>query len=613
MEPHNDPTQAGTWGGDGPAERGLWCGPRSAVPAPGDLRPNEDAWLAFLDAAGLSDHAPVLALSASTARPAAGDAPSPAPARPAATRPGGPAIVAVIDDAVAVLHRRFRRGNGTTRINGAWFMAPPLPGALAGAAWGRVLDRADIDALIASGDEASAYARLMADLFPPSQPRGLCRAATHGTHVADLAAGALPGMLDGVEILVACLPPRALRDTSGADWAGDLVMALHWVVRRAASLSAACKAGPRPLVINLSLGTSAGPKDGTSLPERALVQALSAYEAATGGPARACLAFGNDHRTQQVARLAPAVGAVAEVGWQVPPDDRAGARALVMASGPVRLALVPPGGGADTPVDVPPGTSVEVRQAGRVVARIAARAAGPGLDVAFDLDLHPTRRDAPGPLSPAGRWRIRVGRAEVASDADVFVQVHRGDTPPGQRLYGRQSHLVHPDCAAFDPETRDWSHPGAGPVIRSGTHSALATAQDRRVFAVGAAGLHPAGAAAVPRPARYSAAGSANPAWTARQGPDATVAAELSPARPGVVAAATGSGGAARFTGTSVAAPGLARWLARELGPGGILAGGASPDEIGALVTLRGARPGADDPARQGRGWLPASGARRMT
>jgi hypothetical protein len=584
--------------------------------ASGALAPGEDAWLARLAAAGWpADQPAVVAVDplgsgVSEGEASQGGADLTAAALAAlrgGTRPGGPAIVAVVDDAVGFLHRRFRRADGRSRFDAVWLMAPPV---VPGGPRGRVIDRDGIHALAAAGCEASAYASVMAGLFPPQVPRGLMRATTHGTHVADLAAGATPGTMDGIDLLAACLPPLALRDTTGGAWEGDLILALHWIVGRALALSAACKAGPRPLVINLSLGMSAGPKDGTGRVQRAMAEALAVYEATCGGPARATLPFGNDHRTRQVALVAPAPGVPGSVGWQIPPDDRLGARMLVRAAGPVGLMLVPPGGGTGAAVDLAPGTTAEVMHRGRAVAVVRAHPAGPGLARSYDIAVLPTRRDGIGPVAPAGRWELSVLRDQAAADPLVSLQVQRGDTPPGQRPFGRQSSLVHPACHGFDPETRDWSHPGAGPVTRSGSHSALVTVQDRRVFAMAAAGARPAAPGRGPHLARYSAAGSADPAWTVRQGPDACAPSDASPNRPGVVAAGTRSGAAARLAGTSVAAPALARLLARELGPGGVLAGGGQPDEIGALLARPGAVAGAADPARAGRGWVPSGGAR---
>ncbi len=582
-----------------------------------DLCAGEAEWLHFLaDVGWPAIHAVLVAVEGdpgeSRPQDAKGDAISGAmvdlPA--VATRPGGPAIVAVIDDGIGFLNRRFRRaGAASTRFDAVWLMAPQTG---PGQPRGRVLGRDAIDTLIAGRDEASAYARVMADLFPPDKARGLNRAASHGTHVADIAAGAEPGARDAIDLLGVALPPGALRDTSGAGWAGDLVQALHWVVRRAAALSKSCKDGPRPLVINLSLGMSAGPKDGTSLQERAIVEAVAAYEKATDAPARVTVAFGNDYRSRQVALVSPCAGeAPATIGWQVQPDDRLPSRALVRAAGPVLLALVPPGAAMPEPVDVPPGASVEVVHRGRVVAWVRAHPAGPGLTRGYDLVLRPTRTDRAGPVAPAGRWSIGIGRTEAAADPLVSLQVQRGDTPVGQRPFGRQSYLVHPACNGFDPEVRDWSDPGSGPITRSGTHSALATARDRRVFAVGAAGLRLGTGGAAPKPAVYSAAGSSDPAWTARQGPDLSAMAEASPNRRGAVAAGTRSGSAARFAGTSVAVPELARRLSEELGPGGVLAGGAHPDEIGALLALPGSVAQVTNPNRQGRGWLPPTGPRQ--
>lgn len=577
----------------------------------------EADWLGFLASAGWpAAQAVVVARHEGTAP----DAPPPGPAGTpealpdlplATTRPGGPAVVAVIDDAIGFLNRRFRRaGNRATRIEAVWIMPPP---GGPGQPQGREIARDAIDALIAGGDEASAYARVMADVFPPGFARSLDRAASHGTHVADIAAGSEPGGRDEIAVLGVSLSPRALRDTSGGAWAVDLVRALHWVVRRAAALSSVCPDGPRPLVINLSLGIAAGPKDGTSLQERAMAEAVAAYEMATGAPARISAAFGNAYRDRLVALFRPLPGADPEtVGWQVQPDDRMASRALVQAVGAVALALVPPGGPVAPPVEVAPGDTVEVRHLGQVAGWIRAHPAGPGLTRRYDLVLRPTRSDRTGPVAPAGRWTVVIGRTTPPPDTLVSLQVQRGDTPVGQRPFGRQSYLVHPACNGFDTELRTWSDPGSGPITRSGSHSALVTVRDRRVLAVGAAGLCPGPGGTAPRPAIYSAAGSTEPAWTARQGPDLSAIAEASPNRPGVVAAGTRSGSAAVFAGTSVSAPELTRRLSEELGPGGVLAGGHHPDEIGALLALPGSVSGVVDPSRQGRGWLPPRGVRRV-
>jgi len=603
MQPEDTPTVIVS-GGIAPDDR-----TREAALAAG-----EADWLDLLASAGWPGSRPaVVALDRSDASAGlveeGATAPGDMPAFGPGTRSGGPAIVAVVDDAVAFLNRRFRRADGGSRFDAIWLMAPPVT---PGGPRGRVLARAEIDALAATGCEASTYATVMAGLFPPDVPRGLTRAVTHGTHVADLAGGSAPGGLDDVTMVAACLPPLALRDTTGVGWSGDLILALHWIVRRAIALSAACAAGPRPLVLNLSLGMSAGPKDGTGLAERAIAEALAAYEAVAQAPARATLPFGNDQRTRQVALVAPLAGEAAWVGWQIQPDDRLGARMLVRATGPLALALTPPGDAEDRPVDLVPGAAAEVRHHGRVVAVVRAQPAGPGLTRSYDIAVLPTRRDGPDLVAPSGRWGLTVARSASAADPTVSLQVQRGDTPPGQRIFGRQSYLVHPACNGFDAETWDWSYPGPGPVTRSGSHSALVTVRDRRVLAVAAAGMRRPPTGGAPPAARYSAEGSSNPPWTARQGPDACALAEAAPNRPGVVAAGTRSGAAARLAGTSVAAPALARLLSRELGPGGVLAGGNHPDEVGALLAQPGAVEGAADPARQGRGWVPSGGARRM-
>jgi subtilisin family serine protease len=179
---------------------------------------------------------------------------------------GAGVIVGIIDDGIAFRHQDFRNPDGTTRIIELWDQrttgaagAPP-----AGYTAGGVCTSAMINAAI--GGNAAAC----------TQPS----TGNHGTHVGGIAAGngqatgngqaayRFVGMAPNADILAA--------NSIGAGVSGsELVNAVAWMKDRAAALG-------KPLVINLSLGSYFGARDGTSNFETALTNASGAGVVITG-------------------------------------------------------------------------------------------------------------------------------------------------------------------------------------------------------------------------------------------------------------------------------------------------------------------------------------------
>lgn len=175
-------------------------------------------------------------------------------------------VVAVIDWGCDFAHPNFRDRRGHTRMLAIWDQRPALgPSSPSPYGYGRVIERAEIDAAL---DESDPYEGLGYD---PGEA-DYDSTGTHGTHVLDIAAGsglapdAARGVAPEAELLFVHLRGD---DTRPEETLGDsvrLVEAVRWVLDRA---------GARPVVINMSLGRTGGPHDGTTLVERALDAALA--------------------------------------------------------------------------------------------------------------------------------------------------------------------------------------------------------------------------------------------------------------------------------------------------------------------------------------------------
>jgi subtilisin family serine protease len=155
-------------------------------------------------------------------------------------------IVGIVDTGLDHRHGDFRRADGGTRVVGLWdqhLSGPhPPPTATDTFRYGHYCSPADIDA----------------NDCPHRDTNG------HGTHVSGTAAS------NGLE-----LGPDAVRRYTGVAPEADLLAvaviltedrlleAVTWVVGRARDLG-------RPLVLNLSLGFTTGPRDGTAPFDRAM-------------------------------------------------------------------------------------------------------------------------------------------------------------------------------------------------------------------------------------------------------------------------------------------------------------------------------------------------------
>ncbi|GGF85382.1 Subtilase family protein [Mameliella alba] len=493
--------------------------------------------------------------------------PEPAGAVPPSPTPGAP-IVAIIDDGIGFLNARFCRGTAPrrTRFHALWLQALEQQARTPkGTLAGRILDTAEIDDLLARGDESTTYAALNAAIYPDRTRDETGFATTHGTHVLDLAAGADPENADDPArdwpLLGVQLPPESIDDTSGTWVESYLVMGLRWILRQAARVDATA-----PVIVNVSLGVLAGPKDGTHFVEHQMAREAQTWEEVTGQPVRLVWAFGNSYRSSQVARLTP-TEVPAQLDWRVQPDDETASFIEIHcrngASADLQLGLTAPDGTTSGLAQLQPGEirSLE-REDGAALARVyhvpaRKRDKQTEQQAYYVLALAPTRGQKAGePEAPAGAWIV-----SLQGSGEVLVQVQRDDAIRGSEVRGRQSYLDHPAAYDWDESRAGYVAPGAGPISDEGCHNAYVAADCRQVFSVGAAQASAWTASSEVgnyRPAPYSGEGAS---WS-QPGPSVAARIGTGPFSAGIRASGTLSGSTRRLAGTSAAAGRLTRALA---------------------------------------------------
>ncbi|MCF2869487.1 hypothetical protein L0664_00285 [Octadecabacter sp. G9-8] len=248
-------------------------------------------------------------------------------------------LTGVIDVGISPFHERFRASSRTTRIITCWQQAGPwvegshLP-------FGSELTACDIDGVLEGDPFDEETALRQHHVSRPEVlfgPREVDFRAAHGTHIADLAAGAVPSAKKGEKIknpiLAVNMPPRYSHGSAGNFLEFFAFAAVVRIVELADQLWQAVhkdKPGGFPIVINLSFGMQAGAKDGSAAFERLVQDLVSKRGAPTDivmpagndnlnrGTARALV--GADENTQRYVGLEPEEKLL--LGWRVPPSDR---------------------------------------------------------------------------------------------------------------------------------------------------------------------------------------------------------------------------------------------------------------------------------------------------
>ncbi|WP_299144251.1 S8 family serine peptidase [uncultured Tateyamaria sp.] len=482
-------------------------------------------------------------------------------------------VMAVVDDGIAIAHDLLRKGRVATRVAHASILeARPVLGGHSSV--GRGLDSAAIDAAL---DAATFNDLLDEDLFYRSvgivdwaatAVSTVAARTSHGTHVSGLAAGyPMEAACDNRPVICVALPNPAVEDTTGLDSLPILYLAFHILAKQAQRF---CRADGSlvPVVFNFSFGNSGGPHDGTGLFATLFEHYFGDNRQWPGPDQKAWLTLpaGNINlgRLHGVAEDAGPT----HFDLSVLPNDQTPTVVQIWmptgtadsAPGLAQIAVTTPGGQSAVIPTVPGQVASLVNEAGAEIARLACQAGGGVIHRDLvTVSINPTAHlDTPGPNAPHGMWAIDVTRDDGPSEAAIHLWVRRDETLPGTRSGGRQAWFSNPDYVRFDrfgvPLATDPTGTDC-PVRRHTTLSGFAGGEAPIVVA-----------AYTERDAQvslYSGSGPLArrdvPPVPTRDGPDLAAKGDDSYALRGVISAGSRSGSWVRLSGTSVAAPRVAR------------------------------------------------------
>ncbi len=542
------------------------------------------------------------------ARPKVGDAVAAEPRIELSWTPDADTvIVGVIDSAIALSHARFRRIDGGTRILSSWLQAGTWrPGAAV--PFGRELSQAEIERLMFQSkigdtiDEDAFDRAATAQQFDHARgDRRLASGGTHGTHVADLAAGfdLRQAKFDDdrrrMGVIAVGLPPRSCIGANGNFLEFYAIHALDYILDRADKICEACghDEGSFPVVINLSYGLQAGPKDGKMLIEKVIDEANRRAES-EGRVIRIVLPTGNDLLSEGSARMTLNREAKT-LDWRIRPEDYTPNYAEVWSEdmdGPetpttrhqIDIRLSPPGVASMGPVGGGrPGqiaTLTDSSDPNRALARIYcisldnAPLNGGGTAtkhrVGYIVCTRPTQNASQMRNSPAGAWRLTLDPGEHTEDLTAWAYVQSDQSLTFGSETGLTPTFAHPKFDVYDDTGRyidAFSYPYDGsepektdvtpPIRRIGTMNAIAHTEAARV--IGSYRVTDG------KPSIFSSAASKNTGGDGRDQPTALLPGEDGASRFGLMAAGSKSGSAYTMVGTSFSTALATRRIALEL------------------------------------------------
>ena len=375
------------------------------------------------------------------------------------------------------------------------------------------------------------------------------------------------------------LPVSTILDTSGGALSTHVLDGIQYAIDQAEP--------NQSVIVNCSYGTHGGPHDGSSMFERALYELLVFYDGPAsrkdnlGKTLHVVLPAGNSHLLRCHASEWLGPGREMKLPWKVLPDDPTDnfVEIWIGDDDDVSITVEPPGGerspamlrgeawtwdlgndGVRACLVFPWNAAQGEKGAMALLAVAATReggyAYGPENAASGSTQLKnaQTLQGRYLKLAPHGVWNITICNRKKSDGtpqqcASVHAWVQRGDFAPGRGretrgYWGRQSYFVDD---------------GSGLVNPRFTLNGIATLQHSRLFVVGAM-RHQDHCVS-----RYSAAGPNRDSGDRCEGPDLVTVADESIHLPGLLLRGTTAGSRVRVSGTSVAAPLVARLLYEHL------------------------------------------------
>ena len=320
-------------------------------------------------------------------------------------------VVGIVDYGCDFAHRNFLTPSGRTRLLAIWHQGGPTrPDSPFG--YGREYSPAEINAALSQPNPYTALGYGPTPDTPFSQ-------GTHGTHVMDIAAGTGTGSgaagfapeadLVFVDVAHADIPfagPEVVGSSFGDST--QLLEAVRYIFD---------KAGTRPCVINISLGTNGGPHDGTTLVEQGIDRLIAA------APNRAAtIAASNSFDDGIHAQGNVPQDGTVDLAWRVPAvDDSHNEFELwYNATDRISLELISPTG--QSLGTIRPGQNGTISGGGVVQIFAANRLADPNNgDNMIGVYLERT--------VPAGTWTLRL-HGDTVSNGSFHAWIERDNRTP---------------------------------------------------------------------------------------------------------------------------------------------------------------------------------------
>ena len=310
-------------------------------------------------------------------------------------------IVGIVDDGFDFRHEDFRNADGTTRLLSLWDMRETAGGTPpSGFAYGRECLPAELNQAISEGPGSTAC---------PQPSTG-----NHGTHVGGIAAGNGQATGNG-QASFRHIGMAPMADIIAANAIGGGVTSSNAVLDAINYIKAKATAAGKPAVVNLSLGSYYGNRDGTSNYEAGISNA-------TGPGFIITAAAGNEGQDPIRAEANLSEGGSVTIGYQIPSDTAQ--RVQLWYPGTHRWSVSATNGSCATevvPADTP-SYSVETAC---------------GTVLVSNNDVNPLNGDREililfeptgGGVGPSGTWNITV---QSVSGAGVVSMIGAEDANGG--------------------------------------------------------------------------------------------------------------------------------------------------------------------------------------